>query len=86
MSKVQEYEDELDEWEKQMAYVYGCGLDDFGDYGIDENGKVTYSNPLKKDPSEPPEFICNHSWQPTKLVYSTVYDCKHCGIKKEEEK
>lgn len=27
---------------------------------------------------------CFHKWQPTTLLTSIVYNCKHCGIKKEE--
>lgn len=33
---------------------------------------------------EPPILKCNHSWKATVLVTSTVYDCKKCGIKKED--
>jgi hypothetical protein len=32
----------------------------------------------------PPVMSCNHAWRPTQLLTSTVYDCKHCGIKKED--
>lgn len=27
---------------------------------------------------------CKHEWIPSLLLTSTVYDCKHCGIKKED--
>lgn len=27
---------------------------------------------------------CHHDWKPTLLIFSTVYDCKKCGKKKEE--
>lgn len=27
---------------------------------------------------------CNHEWRPVLLLISTVYDCKKCGIKKEQ--
>lgn len=27
--------------------------------------------------------VCPHKWQPTTLVFSTVYDCMLCGEKKE---
>lgn len=27
---------------------------------------------------------CNHLWQETILMYSKVYDCKHCGVKRED--
>ena len=26
---------------------------------------------------------CTHQWVPTLLVFTTVWDCKHCGAKKE---
>jgi hypothetical protein len=32
------------------------------------------------------EKKCSHEWKAIKLVYSTVYDCKHCGIKQEDDK
>jgi hypothetical protein len=28
---------------------------------------------------------CHHEWKETKLIFSTVYDCKKCGKKKEDE-
>ena len=27
---------------------------------------------------------CYHEWIPTVLIISTVYDCKKCGVKKED--
>ena len=29
---------------------------------------------------------CNHEWKATQLLFSTVYDCHKCGVKKEENK
>jgi hypothetical protein len=26
---------------------------------------------------------CSHKWHPTVLLFTTVYDCVHCGEKKE---
>ena len=28
---------------------------------------------------------CKHEWVATKLIFSTVYDCKKCGAKKDEK-
>lgn len=39
---------------------------------------------------EPPLFIpenqrhCWHDWMPIQLIFSTVYNCKKCGMKKED--
>lgn len=27
---------------------------------------------------------CFHEWKSTRLIYTEVWDCKHCGIKKED--
>jgi len=31
------------------------------------------------------ETKCKHKWKATELIFSTVYDCETCGIKKENE-
>ena len=31
------------------------------------------------------KIYCNHDWKPILLLFSTVYDCKKCGIKKEDK-
>lgn len=31
-----------------------------------------------------PVACLNHQWTATQLIFSTVYDCKHCGMKKED--
>lgn len=31
------------------------------------------------------KMYCNHEWKGTLLIYSTVYDCMKCGIKKEDQ-
>jgi hypothetical protein len=28
--------------------------------------------------------FCNHEWKETILIVSRVFDCKRCGVKKEE--
>jgi hypothetical protein len=28
--------------------------------------------------------VCGHVWKPTVLIISKVYDCKLCGVKKED--
>ena len=33
--------------------------------------------------AQPPVLKCDHKWKATILLNHTVYDCKHCGIKKE---
>lgn len=30
------------------------------------------------------ETKCKHEWKATQLVFNTVYDCKKCGAKKED--
>jgi hypothetical protein len=40
-------------------------------------------NIIEKDLTEK---NCVHEWKATQLVYSTVYDCIKCGMKKEENK
>jgi hypothetical protein len=42
------------------------------------NPYVDYSNSTIKS-------ACRHEWKETKLIFSTVYDCKKCGKKKEDE-
>jgi hypothetical protein len=37
-----------------------------------------------KDKNQPKQ--CEHEWLAVRLIYSTVYDCKKCGCKKESEK
>lgn len=32
----------------------------------------------------PPVPLCNHEWKSILLITSTVYDCKKCGMKKED--
>lgn len=43
---------------------------------------------INKPKSEPPEFdmkkYCTHIWKPTTLIMTVVYDCTHCGMKKED--
>ena len=33
---------------------------------------------------ESPSSICSHKWSKTELIFSTVYDCEYCGIKRED--
>lgn len=35
-------------------------------------------------PPIPKEKTCQHEWKAIELIYSTVYDCKICGAKKED--
>mgnify|MGYP000394334974 FL=1 len=35
-------------------------------------------SPLKK------EVPCPHDWKSVLLIYNTVYNCKICGVKKED--
>lgn len=35
-------------------------------------------------PEVPKEKSCNHEWKAVELIYSTVYDCKKCGMKRED--
>jgi hypothetical protein len=46
------------------------------------NNSDRYSECSNED-SKPNKY-CRHEWKPTVLIISTVYDCKKCGIKKEE--
>lgn len=33
---------------------------------------------------KPKEKTCKHEWVMLELITSKVYDCKHCGMKKED--
>jgi len=46
---------------------------------------VDYDDEVQKDAATPNQasFFCFHAWKPTLLIYSTVWDCKFCGAKKE---
>jgi hypothetical protein len=59
---------EIDELYAQLESTYAQSTMDFFNF----------------DQETPPTFTCNHYWKPIRLLNSTVYDCKHCGIKKEE--
>lgn len=30
------------------------------------------------------QYYCAHTWKPILLLFTTVWDCKKCGAKKEE--
>lgn len=40
-----------------------------------------YKNPWESQE----EKKCTHEWHETVLMFSKVYDCKKCGVKKEDE-
>ena len=39
---------------------------------------------IEKIEIEYDKLYCSHEWKGTLLIYSTVYDCIKCGIKKED--
>jgi hypothetical protein len=56
---------------------------DFDDeYDFEFEGEVP--PPLPKLESEYDRIYCDHSWKPILLVFSTVFDCRKCGMKKED--
>lgn len=57
---------------KEFEEMLGDLDDDFGTYSPDG------------PPPLPKRRYCNHEWKTILLLTSTVYDCKKCGIKKED--
>ena len=82
--KFEEYRNSA-EYAEAMSYMSGSrrATDDelsqldFGFY----NEKYNFDG--WDSDAQPPEPKCRHNWAPTLLLNHTVYDCKHCGAKKE---
>lgn len=58
-----------------LPYGYDFGNVDFEDRNYGDTGFVY---------GEPPKLSCKHEFVGIQLLMSTVYNCKKCGIKKED--
>lgn len=58
-----------------LPYGYDFGNVDFEDRNYGDTGFVY---------GEPPKLSCKHEFVGVQLLMSTVYNCKKCGIKKED--
>ena len=57
-------------------------------YGYDYSGDLTRGFDIvdfeDRNYGEPPKLSCKHEFVGVQLLMSTVYNCKKCGIKKED--
>jgi len=53
---------------------------------IQEVARSMFESLIHGVEEEENKIICNHEWVKTELMFSTVEDCMHCSVKKEELK
>ena len=53
--------------------------------GWSSNYGGEYDDWDSQTPPPIPDGKCKHEWVASLLLTSTVYDCKNCGIKKEDD-
>lgn len=68
----------------KMYEGYNASLADWERYIIEIDKETAF--PWTTYQSTKIEKSCNHEWKETRLVISSVYDCKLCGEKKENVK